>query len=120
MSDEKGLGNAGFGFLLAALPELLRRAADIDCVCGNCENWMCTTKDDPEGWEAMKRELTTHAACKKLQPPGSLLLWSDGPPWRECRWFKPIEEFKKSTADRPKLKGDVLAEMERKSREEKP
>ena len=100
----------GFAVLAVLLPELLRRAKDVDCVCGNCANWMCA-------WEA--RELTSRAACEKLPPAGSLLFTPDGPPWRECRLFAPSEEFKKCTVSRRTL-GDLLAEVERKSEGKRP
>ena len=88
----------GFVALLGMLPTILRRAADADCVCGNCENKR-TTEDN------------THNGCFRLSHD-VLFYGDDGPPWRECRLFTPSEEFKKRTADRLKL-GDLLAEMQK-------
>lgn len=98
----------GFAALLALLPEVLRRAKDADCVCGNCENRRADMKVGDE------------APCGMLVVGGDHVYFSaSGPPWRECRLFVPTEEFKKRTAGRETL-GDLLANVKQGAEEKKP
>jgi hypothetical protein len=98
--DAKDVGAAGFGFLLAALPELLRRAADMDRTCGNCGNWLVASEQK--------------APCIKLL--SDVVFPADGPPWRECRWFEPSVEYKQRQTQQqaqhpPTRIVDLLREM---------
>lgn len=82
----------GAALLLGFLPEILRRATNMDRICRNCGRYD-------------RKPNATDGRCSKA----GFLLPQDGPPWAECRWFDPSEEFKSELAKRPRL-GDILAE----------